>query len=200
MRGDNQTLVAVHRLEAAQQAGLVGDGDCLEAAQVDGATWSLGHGALRRVPCAERPFRDGAETVQLACDRLLSGSRFADKQGDTEVWSDTGKLQTHSLDCGALPAENRHGIRLRVIVLVDGSHALCRFYRQTSAADERKADAVSIRIGSTADRLGLNGGSSAVGIEGPSELLRDRRSGGGLDGRTLHQVDQLAVAQDGDGG
>src|ERR1700722_7831338 len=44
---------------------------------------------------------------------------------------------------------------------------------------------------------GLGGRRRAVSIERALKLLGNRRSGRGLDRRTLHQVDQLAVAQNG---
>src|SRR6185437_5886703 len=45
----------------------------------------------------------------------------------------------------------------------------------------------------------LGGGLGAVGVEGARQLLGDCRGRRGLDGRPLHEVDQLAVAEDGDG-
>ena len=46
----------------------------------------------------------------------------------------------------------------------------------------------------------LDGGGRTVGVEGAGEFLGDGGGGGGLDGGALHQVDELAVAEDGDGG
>src|SRR5205807_137777 len=40
----------------------------------------------------------------------------------------------------------------------------------------------------------------AVGVESPCQFLGDNRSSRGFDRGALHQVDELAVAQDGDGG
>ena len=39
-----------------------------------------------------------------------------------------------------------------------------------------------------------------MGVEGAGEFLGDGGRGGALDGGALHEVDELAVAQDGDGG
>ena len=39
-----------------------------------------------------------------------------------------------------------------------------------------------------------------MGVEGAGQLLGDGWSGGSLDGGALHQVDKLAVTQNGDGG
>ena len=45
----------------------------------------------------------------------------------------------------------------------------------------------------------LCGGFGAVGVEGAGEFLRDGRGGAGLNGRALHEIDELAVAEDGNG-
>jgi hypothetical protein len=46
----------------------------------------------------------------------------------------------------------------------------------------------------------LGRGLGAVGVERAGEFLSDGRCGRGFDGRALHEIDELAVAEDGDGG
>src|SRR6185312_9499349 len=45
----------------------------------------------------------------------------------------------------------------------------------------------------------LRGGGGAVGVEGAGEFFGDGGRGGGLNRGALHEVDELAVAQNGDG-
>jgi hypothetical protein len=58
----------------------------------------------------------------------------------------------------------------------------------------------AVAFGSPAWLVLLGGGGGAVGVEGAGEFLGNGGGVGGLDGGALHEVDELAVAQDGDGG
>ena len=174
----------------------------------------------------KRRWLRGESWWRSAGSGFFAAAGFADEQGGSEIGGDATNLATQLGDGGAGAGQQRAGrIASEAISGVAARSAEEKFGTRFSS-DMTKSSAVEGVVsrglgglnwdqGAAQEKRGWRLPSSlelltcavtlryrlgAVGVEGAGEFLGDGGGGGVLDGRALHEVDELAVAEDGDGG